>query len=213
MKPLSNIMKSDLLSEKKISPFSLKEVSFITSSDDEDMSLEKRIGGELSKIEREAYEKGFSAGEEAGRMLGLRKLDPTEKILLNTIKEVNHLKEIILKESEEDMLTIALAVARRILGQEVMGNPEIILRNIQTGILKIAETEKVTIRLHPDDLEIISQDADDIVRPLDREILLTFEADHGLSPGDCIVEGKERMVDARPLIQLRIFDEILRGKT
>ncbi len=211
MKYLSNIMKSDFISEKDIAPFSLKEVSFITSGE-EGTSLEKRIGGELSKIERDAYEKGFSAGEEAGRMLGLRKLDPTEKILLNTIKEVNHLKEIVLKEAEEDMLTIALAVARRILGQEVMGNPEIILRNIQTAILKLAETEKVTIRLNPDDLEIISQDADDIVRPLNRDILLTFEADHGLSPGDCIVEGKERMVDARPLIQLRTFDEILRDK-
>lgn len=171
---------------------------------------QETIGGNLSKIEREAYEKGFSAGEEAGRTLGLKKLDPVEKILLNLIQGVTQFKEAGLKKAEEDILSIALAIARRILRREVEGNPEVIVKNIQLAIKKIGQTKKVLIRLHPDDLEMISQDAEDIAGSTKQEIALRFEPDTGLTPGDCIVEGEERMVDARLDHQVDLIEEELK---
>ncbi len=198
MKLSSNIMKSDDLKPQEVASFFMKEVS-------QDSGIE---GLKDPETERKAYEKGFAVGEEAGRILGLRKLDPTEKILLNLIEELNHLKTEILGETEEDILTIALAIARRIIGQEVRENPEIILSNIQKAIKKIGKTEKLVIRLHPEDLEILSRDADDVVQ--NQNIALRFEADRDLTPGDYIVEGEERMIDGRQQNQLKILEVLLR---
>ncbi len=146
--------------------------------------------------------------------MGLKKLDTIENILLNLVHNVNHLKKQILKESEEDMLTIALAVARQIVRKEVMENPEVIIKNIQTAIKKIGQTEKVLIRLHPDDYEVISQDAEDLLGPMKQNVRLRFETDAELMPGDCVVEGEERMVDARLKNQLDVFEaEFYKGTT
>lgn len=217
MKRSSNLMKTDSFKEKQVSSFALNEVYTKETSDHEEHehdstgSEKEQIGGKLSKIEQEAYEQGFAAGEEAGRALGLRKLDPTEKLLLKMIQEMNGLKMLILKETEEDILTIALAVARRILGQEIRLDPEILLNTIQKAIKKIGQTEKISIRLHPDDFALLSQDADQVIHPLHNDILLKFEADIGLSLGDCIVEGEDRIVDARRQQQFNLLEETLRG--
>ncbi len=217
MKRSSNLMKTDSFKEKQVSSFALNEVYAKETGDrgehedDSTRSDKEQIGGKLSKIEQEAYEQGFSAGEEAGRALGLRKLDPTEKLLLKMIQEINGLKMLILKETEEDMLTIALAVARRILGQEIRLDPGILLNTIQKAIKKIGQTEKITVRLHPDDFEMLAQDVDGMIHPLHKDIVLQFEADIGLSLGDCIVEGEERIVDARRQQQFNLLEETLRG--
>jgi len=215
VKPLSNLMKSDVLNPQEVSSFFLKEVSRAagygeSNENDSKESEAEKIGGKLSKIEREAYEKGFSAGEEAGRALGLKKLDPAEKILLKLIEEVNQVKAKILGETEEDILSIALAISRRIIAEEVRQNPELILKNIQRAIKKIGKTEKLIIRLHPEDLEILSQDADEIIRPQNKNIALRFEADTGLTPGDYIVEGEERMIDGRQQNQFKMLETYLR---
>lgn len=203
MKLSSNVMKSDDFEDQEVASFFLKEVS--------QGSPGNGMGGlNDPEIERKAYEKGFAAGEEAGRILGLRKLDPTEKILLNLIEEVNHLKAEILEETQEDVLTIALAIAKRIIAQEIRENPEIIQTNIQRAIKKIGKTEKLVIRLHPEDLERLSQDADDVIQTQNKNIALRFEADTTLSSGDYIVEGEERMIDGRQQNQLNILEMLLR---
>ncbi len=201
LKLSSNIMKSDDLKPQEVASFFMKEVSPAGGG-----------SGALNdpETERKAYEKGFAAGEEAGRILGLRKLDPTEKILLDLIETVNHLKTEILGETKEDILTISLAIAERIIGQEMNENPGIIQSNIQKAIKKIGKTEKLVIRLHPEDLEILTRDADDVIHTQNKNIAFRFEADTGLSPGDYIVEGEERMIDGRQQNQLKILETLLR---
>ncbi len=214
---LKNKADEDIIDELKHSEQALSGEKPQTAeiSEEELIAKEKeKIGGIISKIEQEAYEEGFSAGEAAGREMGLKKLDTIENILLNLVHNVNHLKKQILKESEEDMLTIALAVARQIVRKEVMENPEVIIKNIQTAIKKIGQTEKVLIRLHPDDYEVISQDAEDLLGPMKQNVRLRFETDAELMPGDCVVEGEERMVDARLKNQLDVFEaEFYKGTT
>ncbi len=205
LKLSSNIMKSDDLKPQEVASFFMKEVS------------QRTAGGGIEgpndpETERRAYEKGFAAGEEAGRILGLRKLDPTEKILLKLIEAVNHLKTDILGETKEDIFTISLAIAERIIGQTVHENPEIIQSNIQKAIKKIGKTEKLVIRLHPEDLEILTRDADDVIHTQNKNIAFRFEADISLSPGDYIVEGEERMIDGRQKNQLKILETLLRAQ-
>lgn len=203
LKLSSNIMKSDDLKPQEVASFFMKEVSQRTAGGGID-------GPKDPETERRAYEKGFAAGEEAGHILGLRKLDPTEKILVNLIEAVNHLKTEILEETKEDIFTIALAIAERIIGQTIHKNPEIIQSNIQKAIKKIGKTEKLVIRLHTEDLEILTRDADDVIHTQNKNIAFRFEADTSLSPGDYIVEGEERMIDGRQKNQLKIIETLLR---
>ncbi len=222
---LSNIMKSTSFEKGNFPFFSLKEVS-PTSPDlqtkkgkndpsetgaiqEEDQLTEDAVN-RLKKIEREAYERGFSSGEGAGRELGLKRLEPTEKILLTLIKEVEGLKASVLDETKNDIIMVALAMARRIVGSEISQNHEILLKNIQKAIKKIGQTEKLTLRLHPNDIEPVSQDSNDLLNTLKEGHLLRLSPDTRLSPGECIIEGEDQMIDLRSKSQFNIFEENLR---
>jgi len=170
------------------------------------------VGGDLCEIERSAYERGFAAGEEAGRVLGMKKSEQVRQTLAVMIDEMGEMKTELLKEAQEDILAISLAVVQRILGQDVEVSSEVILAYIEKAIKKVGRSEKVIVRLNPLDLDTISGEGDALSRLLKEGGAIKFEADTGLSSGECIVEGPERMVDGRFEAQIALFTESLKEK-
>lgn len=178
-------------------------------SNKENVQADTDFGGALSKIERNAYELGFVAGEEAGRAIGVKNIENTRQILSGLIEEMDDLQKTLLKAAEQDILAIALAVAQRILGYEAALSRNIITKNIQEAIGKIGPSGKIIVRLSTADLEAISEINDRLSPLLKKEGFLKFEADADLSLGDCIVEGPMRIVDARLENQIAILLEAL----
>lgn len=236
MKPLSKVMKNPSQT-KEILSFSFQEIfsgrkdqsprkrsdasltvsEKNTTVDPSDVSeendskdSEKNIRIRLAALEKEAYEKGFSEGEEAGKKSGIEAGAPNRQKLAALIEEIKYLKERILKTAENDILDIALSIAKNIIRQTAEQNSEGILHVIRKGIHKIGASEEIRIRLHPHDLEMITQEVDPLTTLLKDKGKLEFEADFGLSPGDCIIEGPKRMLDGRLNSQFSIIEEVIR---
>lgn len=168
------------------------------------------LGGELAEIERSAYERGFTAGEDAGRVLGMKKSEQCRQTLAVMIDEMGTLQSELIREAEEDMLAISLAVIQRILGQGVAVHREAILEQIKKAVKKVGRSEKTIVRLNPLDLDAISEESDTLSRLLKAGGTLKFEADTGLSSGECIVEGPTHMVDGRFENQIALFTASLK---
>ncbi len=168
------------------------------------------VGGELSEIERSAYERGFSAGEDAGRVLGMKKSEQCRQTLAVMIDEMGTLQSELIQEAQEDMLAISLAVVQRIVGQGVEACRENILEQIKKAIKKVGCSEKISVRLNPLDLDAISEESDRLTRLLKTGGTLKFEADTSLLSGECIVEGPSRIVDGRFESQIALFTASLK---
>ncbi len=173
---------------------------------------DKKIGGEISEIERDAYERGFAAGEAAGHRIGMKKIEQSSQIISEMLEGMNTLQMELVQAAEEDILAISLAVAQRILGHEVGTSRETILKDIQEAIKKIGQGEKLVVHLAPSDHGIMTQETDTFSHLLKEGGALKFEPDDRLSPGECIIDGNERMIDGRFDSQMAVFVDALKKK-
>ncbi|MFY9270882.1 MAG: FliH/SctL family protein [Candidatus Manganitrophaceae bacterium] len=208
---------SKIVRPGEISPYRLQEVFPANPNGLENGSAAGQIGGKLSEIEREAYERGFASGERAGREFGLKQMEGSHQVLTRLITELQEITHAALLEAEKEILRIALAVARRILreeqGQTVNLPPDRVMRYIREAVEKMNRIGTLVIHLHPQDLERLRQERDRVTEWTKGIEWLQFEADATLRPGECVVESQHEIVDFRIDSQLSTIEEAIREGT
>ncbi|MFQ5779778.1 MAG: FliH/SctL family protein [Nitrospiria bacterium] len=170
------------------------------------------IGGKLSAIERDAYERGFASGERAGHALGMKKVDAQYRHLEELIEIISDLQEEILKTATDDILTLTLAIAQRVLHQELSHRWEYVNGYIHEAIKKIGPADSIKIRIHPQNLEKLTSERTELIESVQGLKSINFQADENLLPGECIVESRDRTVDARLESQLSIIEQELNNR-
>jgi len=204
-KSWSKIVRSKEIAQEGISAYTLKEVSPSGSG----AFASDQIGGRLSGIERDAYERGFASGEKAGREFGLKQVEATQQLLARLLEELQSIRPTLMKNAEKEILQLALAVARHILRQEIRQNPERLLGSIRAAIQKLGQIETLVIHLHPQDLERLRKERNQVVEWIGKAQGLRMEADATLQPGECIVESNDHIVDLRIDSQLSVIEDTL----
>ncbi|MHB0877387.1 MAG: FliH/SctL family protein [Anaerolineae bacterium] len=118
--------------------------------------------------------------------------------------------ERVFAQAEPQLVDLALAIARRIVGAELAANPVLVAEVVAKAIDEARGAGHHTIHLHPDDVRLIGtflpQAAIDAGG---REWELV--PDGNLSRGDCYIETALGSVDARLETQFREFETLLRG--
>lgn len=143
----------------------------------------------IEQIEKEAYERGFIAGEKAGFEIGEQKAAVLLKKLEDILREISFIKGKILKDLEPQIFDFAVSLARRIIIEEVSLRPEIIISIIKEALKKIEKTGTIKIRVSPSIYSIISK-----VKP---ELLsihpdIIFDIDHSVTAP--IITGPEQEI-------------------
>lgn len=205
--PLSKIVRSGEINQKGVSAYSLREVSPTVSQPSS--SLPDQIGGRLSAIERDAYERGFASGERAGREFGLKQVEASHQLVTRLIDELQGIKPALLKNAEKEILQIAVAVSRRILRQEISHNPERLLGSIRAVLQKMGRIETLVIHLHPQDLDRLRKEGNKVVELVGSVQWFRLEPDANLLQGECVVESNDQIVDLRIDSQLSVIQEEL----
>lgn len=104
---------------------------------------------EADAIEREAYEKGFASGEKAGLEVGREKAKAIVRRLEDLVRELAGIKEDTRRELKPQVFDLAMAVAKKIMRQELSERPESVAPMIQEALRLIGEKGKLTVRLGP----------------------------------------------------------------
>jgi len=114
-------------------------------------------------IERDAYEKGFAAGENAGFSMGEKKaLVLTEK-LENIIVELTELRKKIVRETEPQVVELAVDIARKILLKELTLTPDEIVNMTKEALLRLERTGQITIKINASLYELFMKHKQDIL--------------------------------------------------
>jgi len=107
-------------------------------------------------IEREAYDRGFADGQRTGSEAAGAAVAARVARLTAAINDISSLRTGFLKSSEQDIVRLSLAIARRILGREATANPALVLSLAHAAAAKLAGTGVVSIEMHPDELAAVS---------------------------------------------------------
>ncbi len=86
------------------------------------------------------YQQGFQEGKAAARQEVAAQIEAMNGRLARSIEELTGLRQRFRHEAEEDVVALALAIARRILHRELTVAPEALLGLVKAGFEKIART-------------------------------------------------------------------------
>jgi flagellar assembly protein FliH len=150
----------------------------------------------ILKAEREGYERGLIQGEQVGREIGEKKLEALLSRMTGLLEELEGLKGRIFVESEKELVELAVAIAEKIIHQEISLNREVIVGIVKGAVSRVVDRQVLRVKVNPLDFEILNQKKHLISSP-DGVKHLTLEADGTVPPGGCLIEANGSEVDAR----------------
>jgi flagellar assembly protein FliH len=145
----------------------------------------------LAALEREAFAKGFAQGERAGAEASGERSEATLRRLTETLDELTTVRAEMIRQTERQMVQLALAIARRIVLREVSLDPDLLLAMARVALERLGETARVTVRLHPEDYAAAG--AARVAELTSSNV--TVAADSRLSRGGCRVESEMGLLD------------------
>jgi len=151
-----------------------------------------------------AYQQGLQEGRAAAQQDMFAQLDVVNVRLARTIEELTGLRQRFRHEAEEDLVALALAIARRILHRELTIAPEALLGLVKAALEKIDGRELHSVRVRPEDAAMIQQHFEKMGLPRRVEVI----GDPGLERGAAILDSSRGALDASVETQLA---EIERG--
>ena len=145
------------------------------------------ISSRIEELEREAFEKGYKTGEEAGYAMGEQKAMVLVERLQAVIEELSSLKDGLVKETEPQFVELALSAARQIVIEELTINPEAVTRITKEALSKMLPQQRITIRTSPFVRDIISKHNPGLLQGGNGNILI--EADPQAGRNGSVIAG------------------------
>lgn len=152
---------------------------------------------------QESYEKGF----EEGKRQAERGLANVFKALRDAVEDLTGLKEQVLRASEEDLLKLAVMIARKVIHQEISLDRLILAKVVSAAVSNASDRDELVIRLNPEDHRLVSAHKHLYLNGCNDDRCVELRADDVIAPGGCIVDTVMGEIDARTDSQV---DEILR---
>ena len=155
---------------------------------------------------REAHEAGRREGEEAGRSRAAAEMQPALERIGRSIAEMGALRARLRREAEQDLIRLALAIARRILRRELVVDPDALRGLVLSALEKLQAQEISRVRVHPAQAALVTE----CVRQATSGPAVEMVGAPGCEPGTVVFETERGSLDASVESQLR---EIERGLT
>jgi flagellar assembly protein FliH len=159
---------------------------------------------ELERRALQARQEGVREGEAAGHRRAAGELAPAIARLVETVRDLAACRGRFRREAEQDVVTLALAIARRIVRRELTLDPTIMLGLVKAALDQVDLREVHRVRMHPQDAPAVEQGLRDLGLPERLEVI----PDPALERGAAVFETTRGEMDASTDTQLA---EISRG--
>lgn len=164
------------------------------------------VGG---AVEREAYELGFKAGEQAGFAVGAQKTAITSAALGRLLDELAGFRDDLYKSAEAELTALATTIARKVIGRELETSNDAVRGTVKAAIDALSAGRELNIRINPKDMETLKEyRAELLENGMAKGVRL--QPDEAISRGGCIVETNFQEADATIESCLLAIEERLR---
>lgn len=163
------------------------------------------------KAEEEGRRQGLQQAEQIVRRELENKLGSLLPALSAAIKQIEDSRHEFQRVWEKNIVTLACAIAARMVRQQAIQQPEISLPLIQESIQLVASSPLIRIRLHPEDEATLRVRVETIAKELAPVAQAEIIADENITRGGCRVETQFGFLDQQLESQARRIIEELAG--
>lgn len=173
--------------------------TIISNAHEEAEVVREKVYEEAAKIRetshKEGYENGLKNAQEeieADRMLAI---EQSQKLL----EEARQTKLNMMKASESDMVRLAMAVAKKVIGGELTTNPNIIVNVLREALGFLDQPGNVTVYVNPQDVERIFKvmETESFTDIGSNDMQINIYADDRITAGGCMLESDAGSADSR----------------
>jgi flagellar assembly protein FliH len=138
----------------------------------------------------------FDAGLKEGKELAERGLVNVFRALRASSEALHNLRDKIFREAEDELISLIMAVARKVIIQEITQDRSILAGVVQNAIAGLSAREEITVRLNPEDFQLVTSGRDELLHKelLNERFLLM--PDPSVAAGFCLVDTVMGTIDA-----------------
>lgn len=174
----------------------------------------QRAADDTPQAEKRAFEAGYQQGHGAASAAVGKELFSLMASLRQALDETNRRQEKLYRQVEGESVRLALAVARKIVMQELQTDPGIVVHVMREALAAMADTRRLTVRMHPEDaarMRLLGDNDKQLLSEGDES--MRIEADDSVSKGGCrILSGSAELdatVEGRLQVIMSAFKELL----
>ncbi|HKX26681.1 MAG TPA: FliH/SctL family protein [Blastocatellia bacterium] len=146
-----------------------------------------------AEIQRAARERGQAEAQALAQAELHQAAEELRAQLAASLDELAGLRTEIAARTEQDLVRLALEIAKKIVHREVKVDHEIALTLARVALSRIHGRASAIVRLHPDDCAYVR----DRCERLGTESAVEIVEDRSINPGGCIVQSELGEIDAR----------------
>jgi flagellar assembly protein FliH len=182
---------------------------------DEARSLLEAAQAEAQQIREQARAEGFEQGVQMGRNQAAAQTAPAAQALATALAEIDAERGRMADELEAAAVELGIEIAQKALAAALDADPARVVDVVRGALRCLVERERVTILVHPDDLELVRESVDSLVRQLGGIEHCEVQEERRVQRGGAIVRSTAGEIDGRIQTKLErareIFAEELRA--
>lgn len=151
-----------------------------------------------SQVEKEeAYRNGHTDGQQMGYAKGHEESLEICSKFNRLIQNVQNQRAEIYRAAELEVVELAYAIARKVIGSYAETKPDIVMNSAQKAVKLLLDRSKLSVKVSPEQEEFVKANLDRLYAMDDSIQRIEVEADRRVGVGGCILETESGNVDAR----------------
>ncbi len=164
----------------------------------------------LENAECQAYEQGYQQGREQTLQLEKARSEPFLEMLTKARSTLENHRRIIRNASARDAVTIAMAMADRMIKHEIRHNSGLSKTIMRNAITMAAGHDQIKVRINPLDHETVRSMAEQELSEAEFNTKIEIVQDRNVQRGGCLIETAFGVIDARIDQQLSTLHKALK---
>jgi flagellar assembly protein FliH len=152
---------------------------------------------EAEQIREQARAEGHAEGFAAGREDAAAQAAPAVQALAEALVQAQEERERVAEQMEAAAVDLALQIAEKALTAAIEVRPERVVEVVRGALRCLVDRERVTILVHPEDLELVRESVDGLVRQLGGIEHIEVQEERRVQRGGAIVRSTAGEIDAR----------------
>jgi flagellar biosynthesis/type III secretory pathway protein FliH len=169
------------------------------------MEAMARAEAETAAVHEAARAEGFAAGHAEATAA----LEPALSALTEAAVAVQDERVAAAERLERHAVDLALMLAEKVLAGAIAVEPERVVESVRGALRGLVERERITVLVHPDDLELVREAMDGLRATLGGIEHCEVQAERRVSRGGCVVRTPDGDVDARVETKLQRAREVV----
>jgi flagellar assembly protein FliH len=169
------------------------------------MEAMARAEADAAAIREAARAEGFAAGQAEA----IAALEPALAALQQAAAAVQADRVAAAARLERQAVELALMLAEKVLAGAIAVEPERVVESVRGALRGLVERERITVLVHPDDLELVRETMDGVRATLGGIEHCEVQAERRVARGGCVVRTPDGDIDARVETKLQRAREVV----